>query len=970
MRFFNREVLEQRPNSDRSGFIPPCGTYEFEFEVPQRDFPVTHALRLAGETDYFWKYRCESGSSYAFGMTVDDALSTADSYQETYALAVDCRGELYERNAWIKLFHDDFFPEVLPEERKERNIFRFSVPVKKTALTIPEGEKVAAVMELYRAKPGRHVNDTFDAPDQTVSLDVTNGTAGWEVLETEFDLPADTCAILINIHIGKGVNGKIRFGSPRFIPEGKDNIVPPLAPTQARMTECNYVADNFSRRDHLEFRCEIDGKCVFNGQKYTSILRRMDHEFAVGKLAPGRHKAKITLQNDYENAIGFVLMQLDLIEYGNHDFEIVAFHDYVEENAPCRVLVRTAKDNVIISDGKISHIIEKAGLNALKLAPLTEAEKVITLTCGNFSDSFTVKQVPAVTNIEEKLYLSTGDSIFIPREIDEMERFIEWYCGNKIGNTVCFRQSYRWGGCRYVNGEMWTKILSLLQDYGIYYFLMVDGRELPGCNANPPEELMQSEYYLGRQSHENDGSLDYWSNHMWRDEALPEPYADLLAKRVDFGGIQPHIRPKRKGSQGWWFYDPTLTKDMKEASGYFISNLTECKGESTRHSGPSTFFRYFFQAGYDFLISEQMYGPEELTLASLRAASAAYHAKGFGSHLATQWSSIPHDTLEHAERYYLALATCYIQGVTQINTEEGLWRMEKGYADHDRFSHNSLIHREAHQKFRHFMETHPRRGKIVVPVACIQGRYDSWNARVAPAWYKHGDPQWARGEAEESFELLKLFYPRNKIDWIYRCPCPVAPQGWYTGTPYGPVDLLPFEGDWKNYRAIIFLGWHTYIPGDGDKMLDYVKDGGTLLLSKRHLSASLIHNGEGVYASDAALDELLGSQWLNASGVITRTVGKGEVIFFADDCYPAAVAEAYTARMKAVTEKAIAPEFDKLWAKGNDDVNFAVYETADGARTIYALNINWWEHQASTIEITENGSARTVELAASELVEL
>ena len=59
-----------------------------------------------------------------------------------------------------------------------------------------------------------------------------------------------------------------------------------------------------------------------------------------------------------------------------------------------------------------------------------------------------------------------------------------------------------------------------------------------------------------------------------------------------------------------------------------------------------------------------------------------------------------------------------------------------------------------------------------------------------------------------------------------------------------------------------------------------------------------------------------------------------------------------------------------LLAKGNDDVNFAVYETADGARTIYALNINWWEHQASTIEITENGSARTVELAASELVEL
>ncbi|MBE6357428.1 MAG: hypothetical protein E7058_10045, partial [Lentisphaerae bacterium] len=716
MRFFNREILESRVNSDRSGFIPPCGTYEFEFEVPERDFPVRHALRIAGETDYFWKFRCESGSSYAFGMALDDALSTADSWQETYAVAVNCRGEMYERNAWIKLFHNDFFPDVPAGERREGRLFHFSAPVKKDALVIPEGEKVAVIMEIYRKKAGRHINDTFDAPDDLYMLDVASGSANWEVLTADFRLPEDTAAILINIHIGKGVTGKIRIGSPRLIPDGFDNIVPPLAPTQARMTEFNYIADNFSRRDHLEFRCEIDGKTVFDGQKYTSILRRMDHEFNVGVLAPGKHQAKIVLQNDYENAIGFVLSQLDLIEYGNHDFELIAFHDYVGDGSPCRVLIRTAKDNVVICDGKNSYTVEKAGLHGLQLPPMTDDEETITLTSREHSDSFTVKRVAKIADPEEKIYLSTGDSIFIPREIEEMERFIEWYCSNKIGNTVCFRQSYRWGGCRYVNKEMWTKIISLLQEYGIYYFLMVDGRELPGCDANPPDELLRSEYYLGRQSHENDGSLDYWSNSLWRNEALPEPYADLLAKRVNYGGIQPHIRPKRKGNNGWWFYDPTLTRDMKEASGYFISNLNECKGESTRHSGPSTFFRYFFQAGYDFLVSEQMYGPEELTLASLRAASAAYNAKGFGSHLATQWSSTPHDTADHAERYYLALATCYIQGVTQINTEEGLWRMEKGYVDYDRFSHNSLIHREAHQKFRHFMETHVRRGKIVVPV--------------------------------------------------------------------------------------------------------------------------------------------------------------------------------------------------------------------------------------------------------------
>jgi len=184
---------------------------------------------------------------------------------------------------------------------------------------------------------------------------------------------------------------------------------------------------------------------------------------------------------------------------------------------------------------------------------------------------------------------------------------------------------------------------------------MIDGRELPGCDANPPEELMRGKYYLGRQAHENDGAFYYWGNLLWKPEPLPEPYSDLLAKRKDYGGIHPRTRPKRNGNRAWWFFDPTNARNMREAAEDFVHNLATSRGESTRHSGPSTLFRYFFQAGYDYLIAEQMYGPEELTLASLRATSNTYHNKGFGAHLATQWSSTPHDTPEHAERYFLSL---------------------------------------------------------------------------------------------------------------------------------------------------------------------------------------------------------------------------------------------------------------------------------------------------------------------------
>jgi len=963
MQFFNREILLEYVNGDRTGFIPAMGTFEYTFEVPKRDFPVTHALLLTGEPDYFWKWRGEMGSPYSISMSIDDALTRRDSFRETFALAAHCHAEPYERNAWIKLFRTDL---VSNGEKGNSTRSTFSIPVKTQDLVIPSNSRVAAVMEVYRAQNGRHENDTFDEPDETVVLDILPGSTPWQELVQDYTIPDDACAIIINLHIGKGISGMLRFGSPRLTMPGRDNIIPPLAPTQNREAKYNYVADHFSRRDYLEFSCEIDGKSIFDGSKYTSIVRRMDHELPAGVLTPGKHKVKLTFKNDYDNAVGFLLQQLDLLEYGNHDFEIIAVRENIPENSPCPVMLRTNCNDVRVSCGKDTCTFASKGLHVMKLPPLAADKMEIILSSGEFSDSFTVKKVAAVPE-DQRIYLSTGDSVFIPREIDEMERFIQWYCAENIGNAICFRQSYRWGGSRFVNTAMWQKIIPLLEDYGMYYSLMIDGRELPGCDANPPEELMRGKYYLGRQAHENDGAFYYWGNQLWKTEPLPEPYSDLLAKRVNYGGIQPHTRPKRNGDRAWWFFDPTNAGNMLEAAEDFVHNLATSRGESKRHSGPSTLFHYFFQAGYDFLVSEQMYGPEELTLASLRAASNTYHAKGFGAHLATQWSSTPHDTPEHAERYFLALATCYLQGVTQINTEEGLWRMEKGFADYNRFSHNCQIHREAHRKFRDFMETHPRLGKLVVPAACIQGRYDAWCARKLPAWCREGE-MWQFGDAEKSFELLKLFYPRSLLDWIYRCPCPKFPQGWYSGTPYGPVDLLPFNGDWKDYRAIVFLGWHTYYPEDGVKMLEYVKNGGSLILTKRHLSSSLIHNGSGVYVTDSALDELLGN-WQHESGSYTRRIGKGEVVFFANDCYPSEIVEEYTSAMKMAIERAIEPEKAKLWAQGSDDINFAVYEQEDETRTLYALNINWWDHHSGTLKISDGGQLRQVLVSGGELVQ-
>ena len=615
---------------------------------------------------------------------------------------------------------------------------------------------------------------------------------------------------------------------------------------------------------------------------------------------------------------------------------------------PCPVLLKTTQKDVVVEGEGVSCSFENADYQVMVLPPMKAGTKrIVTLKSGAHEESFTIRQV--VEGADDGIRLSTGDAVYVPQAPFEFMRYLQWYAENRVGNAVCFRPCYRWSGSRTMNPEAWEKIIPYLEKLNLDYTLMADGRELPGKNANPPDSLLAGPNYRGRQAHENDGSFYYWGNQLWQPEPLPEPYADVFSRSNDAGGIQPHVRPPRNGNRAWWFFDPTDQTDMKGASEAFVRNLAAARGPSTRHTGPSTLFRYFYQAGYDFLGAEQMYGPEDIILSSLRGASRAYGRSGYGAHLAVQWSSSPHNTPEHARRYFLSLAACYLQGVTEINTEEGLWRMEKDYADYDRYSENCLRHLEAHTRFRRFLQTHRRRGVMTVPVAVIQGRYEgACNFAPDQVWKREGE-QWKFGPPEDSMNLLKVFYSRCKFESVYACPCSNEPHGWYSGTPYGPVDLVPAElpdSQMKNYRVMAFLGWHTFAPEDSARLLSFVENGGHLILARPHLSMNVErYKPSQVPESDAALDRLLGEGWRGAHGTLRRKTGRGTVVYFADDLYPAepAIRPAFEKELADAAQNVVQSERVRGWGRGTDDVDFSVYDREDGLRVMYLLNINWWK---------------------------
>ena len=127
---------------------------------------------------------------------------------------------------------------------------------------------------------------------------------------------------------------------------------------------------------------------------------------------------------------------------------------------------------------------------------------------------------------------------------------------------------------------------------------------------------------------------------------------------------------------------------------------------------------------------------------------------------------------------------------------------------------------------------------MVSPAAILHGANDAWVCFTRRnAWSQEGD-EWRFDTPEESWDLIKVFYPDSLLDAIYRHPCPEEPQGYYTRTPYGTVDILPVEASGEIYKAyshMAFLGYNTADGEQVDKLCDYVKNGGKLLLGWCHL---------------------------------------------------------------------------------------------------------------------------------------
>lgn len=893
-------------------------------------YPTRKMLRVVGEIKMPVPFSARGEEMFRRAeYLIDDNLDSVNVKYDRYSLYFKGENNNFERHAYYRI----------PGSVLKSGDLTVKIPVKRSKLFVPSDADFGVEMELFYKKEGRHPDDIYDKPDSVLFFSIPQGSGKFQNITRRFKLPDNVACILLRVG-GTQFSGECWAEAPRLIQNGKVVCTIPFTRFNEKESDYNYwVGCNLSTRSWPMWKLDYNGKTVFYGNIFDRASNVADFYIPLPEPLDPDGELKLTLVKEpHRAAYPYELRSLEIIEESARDFEVISVPKYVSKESAFGVLVETNKPDVTLKINAPKGIVpvqdevtfKEKGLHVIEFKAGEAAANLAFSIAGNGrSEQLSVQQI--IDKAADNVYISSGDEIHIDKKYAPYDYFFKWYMSNRIGNWYQFRPSYQWSGFRVVEPEIITHYTGLLNQLQVPYAWQAEGRTLAAKRINPDVQTLASPMFRGKQAHENDGGYYYWQHFLYQGM-----FSDMAARNRPYGGIFAKHRPIYTDHGIFIHYDPYGVKDMADGAAKLVANFNYSKGESTRHTGPSTLFRYLYQAGYDWLGAEQMYGPEEIILSSLRGASRAYGKTDYGTLHAMQWGSFPFTDPKHSLRLYMSLAVAYMHGSSHINTEEALWIDE--YAN-DRYTESGKQHLKAQYQVLDFIETHTRRGTFKTDIAVIQGRNDAWKSfGRGSLWSQKGD-KWAFNSATESFDLLKIFYPDNIVDGC-------GPNGWFTATPYGPIDLLPVEASLEvmnQYKMMIFLGWNTFDEADFGRIRDFVKQGGTLILSAAHLNSELQPDKPVVFpAKDAVIREMLGNDYQSFDTKKEIKFGNGKIVYFPQKAYPIenTIRKEYESTIRNTAFAIIGNEPLKGWVASSPSVGFTAWDNGTH-RTLYLLNTDW-----------------------------
>lgn len=990
----------------------------FSFDADHINLSANHDLYFTAETrmHYLWKDEIPYSKSL---MDIDDSLDTVHAGYCRYCIDLSAdKPKQYPK----MLLHKLLWPprEGLYEMLLYTQQWRYGIRVRAEGLRVLPNGYLRVRLERWEKKDGVPTHVTTAAPDETYLIDIPEGSYDYRVLSRDVCIPDTTACVLMTIE-GMGYQGNVYLEQPHVTAVSSNrNIMPDFIPAPAGQPKYEHFAwfgYNLSKKEWPEFDITLNGRSIFSGETFLQMQRYAPVELPIpsGILRQGRNELQIRYCSDYHDVVPMAIRDISILEKAASPVHIAALPKVAFRDEEISVLLESAHDHVTFNfeseDFELctTNTLLDKGLHVMRLRPkIFRNHAVFSISAEGQTETAEIEQM--VDQHGENILCGSGDMIYVDNSsIKAVYDYLEWYLHNRLGNMITVRPRYHWSNNRVLNPEVWKLFTRICNQMQIHYPHMSDGDELMAAGNNPTEEMLAGPYFQGLQDHECDGRLFYWSFPAI-DTHVPAEYYDLAARLERESAQTLELRLRSNALTAYngemeFLRDISCKPDMKDAYEHVMPCLRECRKGANRHTGPATMFKYFYQAGFDWVGVETMYQSLEPQMAFLRGAARAYGKTRSGVHLALQWSTYPHDTERRYRRYLLALLIPYIHGVTDFNTEEG-WRfMETHYDAHDRFSPACTHHREQEQRFFRYTQSHSRTGRYTVPIALLHGRYDGWCGVGGTRIF--GMPHIRIGEAEASWQILKAFYPNcsiqmsglsgmETIDFPTTKEEAERPRGFYSGTPNGNVDVIPIEnGKFLDYSIIAFAGYNAAETDDFDRLLDFVRKGGTLVGCWPHFSQTTLRADidakDFVYLAHpltAALscgapefckahvngkairickNPASGANILRATDegdplLCEIKLGSGRIILLNVVSYPGdeAVRAVYEEEILSLRKELVVQEETEILC--GDDVEYGVYLQENGSRHYYLTPVDWYRDSAQLRKATFRMAANKYEV--------
>lgn len=307
--------------------------------------------------------------------------------------------------------------------------------------------------------------------------------------------------------------------------------------------------------------------------------------------------------------------------------------------------------------------------------------------------------------------------------------------------------------------------------------------------------------------------------------------------------------------------------DMKEAHEHYVNMISYYAGADRESGMPgvlsvdaTSLSRYNLEGGVDIPILEVMNGNPDALVPSVRGAARGYHKDKWFSLLAHEWyGGMRNDDTLKRKRLRLAMKYLYMAGANSIMLESGdECILSYGY-DYKSDSEFCSEYRDTLDEIiRYAKEDFRPKGGPKVKFGFLFGLHDGWTGFCqSSVWNQFFREEWGHSSAEASWRILDTI--GTKRTWA-----DTENYGDYDTSScpaYGTYDIVPIEADidvLSRYEHLVFLGYNTMTDENMDKLTEYVRRGGKLLLSGAHLNYSAKRCGEYIPPSNEKLAALCG----------------------------------------------------------------------------------------------------------------